>query len=256
MTIQVHIPYPLLVERLDEILRKEINPEIYLDAASLKTASGEELKEIRKTFTWAGLSVTMHGPYLDLNPGAPDEKVRLHTVEVYEAAFDAAARLGPKTIVLHAGYSSSLFKGGPEQCLSQSRKTWPRFVRLAEPLDMTIAIENIYEKGPQTQLAIIQEMDSPSFGACLDTGHLNVFSGASINEWFSALGPHLAEVHLHDNNGGNDEHLPIGEGTFDFKTFMALLNAHAGNPVLTIEPHGAEMLDKAMEAVRRLIPAA
>ncbi|MBI5886188.1 MAG: sugar phosphate isomerase/epimerase [Deltaproteobacteria bacterium] len=255
MNIQVHIPYPLLVERLDEILRREISPEIYMDAASLKIASGEELEEIGKAFTWAGLSVTVHGPYIDLNPGAPDEKTRLHTVEVYQAAFDAAARLAPKTIVLHAGYRASLFKGGPELWLSQSRKTWPRFVRLAEPLDMTIAVENIYEKNPQTQLALIKDIASPNFGACLDTGHLNVFSSVATEEWLRALGAHLAEVHLHDNNGKNDEHLPIGEGTFDFKTFMRLLGEHADSPVLTIEPHGEEMLDKAMKAVRRIIPA-
>lgn len=254
MKIQVHIPYPLLTRKLDEILRAGINPEIYLDAQSLKTARGDELEEIGKAFAWAGLTVTVHGPYLGLNPGAPDEEARLRTVDIYQTAFDAAARLGPKTIVLHAGYRTDWFNGDTAVWLGQSIKTWPRFVRLAETLNMTIAIENIYEEGPQTQLTLLREIVSPCFGACLDTGHLNVFSTTEMEEWLRLLGPRLAEVHLHDNNGKSDEHLSAGDGSFDFHTFIKLINTHAKAPVFTIEPHGEDMLYKAIDAIRRYLP--
>ena len=254
--IQVHIPYPLLIKRLDEILRAGINPEIYLDTKSLKTATGEELEEIGKAFAWAGRTVTLHGPYLGLNPAAPEAEIRLHTVDVYQMAFDAAARLCPKTIVLHAGYRTDWFKGDTDLWLAQSMKTWPRFVRLAQTLNIAIAIENIYEEAPQTQQRLLREIDSPCFGACLDTGHLNVFSKTPIEEWVRLLGPRLVETHLHDNDGKSDEHLPVGSGSFDFPAFLKLINTHAETPVFTIEPHGEDMIQKAVDAVRRLLPEA
>lgn len=256
MNIQVHIPYPLLTRKLDDILRAGINPEIYMDTQSLKSVKSDELEEIGKAFAWAGLTVTVHGPYINLNPGGLDEVTRLHTVDVYQMAFDAAACLTPKTIVLHAGYKNGIYKGDTELWLSQSMKTWPRFVRLAQTLNMPVAVENIYEKGPQTQLALIREINSPYFGACLDTGHLNVFSKTHTEEWLRLLGPYLIEVHLHDNDGASDDHLSAGEGTFDFASFLRLIDVHAKTPVFTIEPHGEDMLQKSIAAIRRYIPAA
>ena len=50
---------------------------------------------------------------------------------------------------------------------------------------------------------------------------LENFYGA---KWVDSLGDHLGEIHLHDNHGTADEHLPVGEGTFPFKELMRLLS--------------------------------
>jgi sugar phosphate isomerase/epimerase len=56
------------------------------------------------------------------------------------------------------------------------------------------------------------------------------------------------EVHLHDNHGEADEHLPIGEGGFDFDRFFKLLSQFGLNPVYTIEPHEEAHLRRSLEA--------
>ncbi|MHC1565516.1 MAG: TIM barrel protein, partial [Candidatus Syntropharchaeales archaeon] len=46
----------------------------------------------------------------------------------------------------------------------------------------------------------------------LDVGHAN--TAGVLDEFLTC---DINHIHLHDNNGGTDEHLAIGEGTIDFK---------------------------------------
>jgi len=251
--VQVHVPYPILLERFDEVIARRINPEIYLDGEHLETAGASDLDHIRNACSKHGLRITMHGPYAELNPGSADEKTRLFTVERYERLFEAVSHLLPETVVLHAGYHERKFRGDSALWLSQSLKTWPRFVERAAALGVVIAVENIFEKEPSTLRALIEAVASPHLMACLDSGHLNVFSKVAMQRWFDELGPRLAVVHLHDNNGVADDHLPVGEGGIDFDLFFSLLDACASDPVRTIEPHGEEVLKRALRAIGRYL---
>jgi sugar phosphate isomerase/epimerase len=51
-----------------------------------------------------------------------------------------------------------------------------------------------------------------------------------------------------------DEHLPAGEGDFDFNQFFALLSHLSLNPLYTIEPHEEAHLRRGLEAVKKYIP--
>lgn len=251
--VQVHVPYPLLIEKLDYIISEEINPEVYLDGEFLDNVTAPELAGINAAFAIRGLSITMHGPYMDINPGSLDEAKRLYTVKKYERVFFAAEHLKPRNIVLHAGYHERRYSGGVDEWMSQSMKTWPAFVKEAERLNTVIAVENIFEKEPSTLKRLMTEIDSPNFRICIDSGHLNVFSSVPMEEWFSSLGQYIAEVHLHDNSGNADDHLPLGEGAIDFKMFFRLLAKYAKDPVYTIEPHGEDIMRRAIAAIRNFI---
>lgn len=251
--VQVHLPFPLLIDRFDEILADGINPEVFLDGGGLDEALPSDLTRIRDEFGARGLTVTMHGPYGSINPGSANEEVRERTVERYERVFEVLSHLRPRTVVLHAGYNERKFNGDEELWLSQSMKTWPPFVREAERLGVVIAAENIFEKTPRTLKALVDGIGSPNFGACIDSGHLNVFSTVDMEEWFSSLGHKIAEVHIHDNGGNADDHLPAGEGEIDFPLFFSLLKKYADDPVYTIEPHGEEVMRRAIRAIRKFL---
>lgn len=251
--IHVHIPYPLLLKRFDYILDEGINPEVYIDGEYLDNAEPQVLKEIERRLTGRGRSLTVHGPYADINPGAVEEDKRLATVERYRQVFEVSRILRPKNIVLHAGYSDRAFKGDAELWLAQSMKTWPQFVKEAASINAVIAAENIFEKAPWTLKMLAKRIDSPNFRLCIDSGHLNVFSNVPMEEWFRELGPFIAEAHLHDNNGRNDDHMPLGKGSIDFPSFFRYLEVYASGPVYTIEPHGEEALKEGLEAIRRFL---
>lgn len=252
-TVQVHVPYGVLLERFDELLGKNINPEVLLDGDALDNATPYDLSRIRESFGAKGLSITIHGPYLEINPGAADEDMRLKTVERYRKVFKAASYLKPINIVLHAGYHPRKYHGDASLWLAQSMKTWPEFVAEAERLGVTIAVENIFERSPETLVTLVETIDSPNLRLCLDSGHLSAFARGDMDEWVSALGPYLAEVHLHDNTGNADEHLPIGEGSIDFGRLITLIEKYAPDPVYTIEPHGEGAIERGVEAITRFL---
>src|SRR3972149_3505355 len=251
--IQVHVPYPYLLKRMDYILESGINPEVYMDAFFISEAHKADLERVREAFAKKGLTVTLHGPYMDLNAGSMAERTRLFTVETYEKVFKVIEHLRPKTVVLHAGYHEKKYKGDYNLWLSQSLKTWHPLVEEAERLGTIIAVENIFEKEPSTLKLLMERIPSPDFGICIDAGHMRVFSTVEMEDWFSALGPRIAEVHLHDNHGKHDDHLPLGEGTIDFPRFLSLLAVYAEDPVYTIEPHGEDVMLRAVEAVRKYL---
>lgn len=243
----------MLLARLDEFASMGINPEVYIDGEELDNADEKDLLAIHETFNKAGLSITQHGPYVDLSPASFDEDTRLLTVKRYRHAFRAAEILRPKNIVLHPGYSEKKFKGDIGAWLSQGMKTWPEFVEKAERLNVTIAAENVFDKDPIALKALVEKIGSRFFKVCLDTGHISAFAKADMEDWIKTFGPDIAEVHLHDNSGSADEHLPLGEGSIDFNRFFTLLKVYAKDPVYTIEPHGEDELKRAVVAVRRFI---
>jgi sugar phosphate isomerase/epimerase len=247
--IQVHIPYGVLVERLDEVLAAGLNPEIFLDGDALDRARPGELKEVYRALNRNGRTITIHGPYMDLSPGGADEKVRLTTVERYRQTFEAVKELRPMALVLHSGYDQRRFDGDVGLWLGQSEKTWPEFIKKAERLNTVIAVENIFDEGPAPLKALMDSLNTPNFRICLDAGHLNLFSEAPMEEWFQEIGGFVAEVHVHDNRGEIDDHLPAGDGIIDFQKFFRLLKEFSPEPIYTIEPHGEEVLWRGVEAL-------
>jgi len=100
---------------------------------------------------------------------------------------------------------------------------------------------------------LMEELHSEHFGLCFDTGHFNLFTRLPLEEWLKSLKPYIFELHLHDNDKSRDQHLPIGEGTFNF---AALFGELQGNHcVYTIETHTPERVLKSMERLQEYITA-
>ncbi|MBI5236265.1 MAG: sugar phosphate isomerase/epimerase [Deltaproteobacteria bacterium] len=251
--VQVHIPYPLLLEKLDYVVKRRLNPEVYLDGAQLDKASRHDLKAIHDAMVFHNLTLTMHGPYEGLSPAGMNEAERLRAVDRIRLAFEAASILRPRTIVLHGGWSEKKHKGDVEAWLALAMKTFSVFIEKAERLGTIICVENIHDRTPDALMALMIAANSPHLRVCIDTGHLNVFSKTTVEAWIDGLGRYIGEAHLHDNDGSSDQHLPIGEGSFDFAVFLGLLKKQSVRPVYTIEPHGEDMLEKSITAIRRFL---
>ena len=69
----------------------------------------------------------------------------------------------------------------------------------------------------------------PSVGLLLDLGHLNISSNilkfdrdSFIDEYLELFGNRLLEVHISENNGFKDEHLPIKNSSWQLKVIKKL----------------------------------
>jgi sugar phosphate isomerase/epimerase len=243
--VHAHIPLPFLRKKIDLFLERSLNPEIYFNYKALESTPDTEIAGMAATLSAHGRRVTIHGPFYDLSPGAIDPAFRALTVERLSTALTRATPFLPDSIVFHPGYDPLRFAEHRDVWLRNSLRTWKELLPLAGRIPSTwILIENIFERDPHTLAMLLEKLPSPPFGFCFDTGHFLVFSEVPLDEWLEVLEPHLREVHLHDNDGRRDQHLPPGRGRFDFGALFRRI-ASLPHPVIgTIEAHSeADLLE-------------
>ena len=81
------------------------------------------------------------------------------------------------------------------------------------------------------------EAGEDRFGFCLDTGHL-LLLGKDVDRAIRQLGSRLKALHIHDNNGGADQHFAPYMGIQDWKRFTDGLAASDYAGVLSFETLG------------------
>jgi len=251
--IHTNVPYSMLLKRIDFAIENRIHPEIYFSAEDLDACQEKDVKQLAEILHRNGLEITLHGPFMDLSPGGVDQRIKEVTFDRFLKVIELALFFKPKTIVFHPGYEKWKFNGNVKWWLENSLQTWRPLVKEAEEAELVIAIENVYEEGPDPIQYLLEEIDSPCFRFCFDTGHYHIFGKVPLPLWFETLGRYLQEVHLHDNHKEMDEHLPVGEGDFDFDQFFELLSHLKMNPIFTIEPHEEDHLWRGLEAVKKYI---
>ncbi len=130
---------------------------------------------------------------------------------------------GAEYCVIHCGYHFSMFK---ELVMESLFKTLGAAVRLAEELDIPLVIENMNAIHPDSEIVylgvtvdelrrVFEAVPSPYLGLALDVAHANLLPGG-VPAWIEAFPEKIHHLHLSDNDGVLDRHLPIGDGNIDF----------------------------------------
>ena len=88
---------------------------------------------------------------------------------------------------------------------------------------LTLAIENLPTYGLRYLHELMSRLDQPNIGVCFDTGHWSLRPEGELESAFVALEDRIAWLHLTDNHGLCDEHLPPGEGLFPWIRFFKIL---------------------------------
>jgi sugar phosphate isomerase/epimerase len=253
--VQVNVPYQQLVDKyLELFVHYSINPEIGFDAATLERLDPETMEGVARLFTERGRTITFHGPFMDLAPGAVDEHIREVSAGRLQRTMDLVPLFRPSSAVFHAGYDDRKYHASRKEWLARSLATWEPLIGRAEELGVAIHLENVYEQTPEMILTLLEAISSDSVGFCFDVGHMNAFAEVPLLEWLDALGPYLREIHLHDNDGQGDTHAPIGSGNFPFDQLFRYLRDQGMNPLLTLEPHEEPSLWKSLENLEGLWP--
>lgn len=168
----------------------------------------------------------LHAPFAELSPCAIDPKVRQVTEERYRQTIDMAVALGIRHIVIHGGFIPMVYY--PEWFVEQSVTFWCEFMQNV-PQGVVIALENVMDPSPDMLVEVVRQVEHPQLGLCLDVGHAHtLISTTPPEEWITPMAPWLKHVHLHNNTGDRDLHLPLQEGTIDMAALLdALLETDA-----------------------------
>lgn len=248
--LHIHLPIRSLKKRLRWLLRNRFQPEIACLGNELDKVDHQFLRSVSERLSEAGLQVTIHGPFFDLNPGSHDPAIEAITRRRFNQTLDIAESLQAKLIVFHPGFDRWRYDRQPDLWNEQSLLFWPPLLERAKQINCRLLLENIFEETPDTLVTLLDQLDSPWLGHCFDVGHWNLFSPTSLEEWFSRLGRHTRHIHLHDNRGKADEHLPIGHGTIDFPELFERIAALDNLPTMTLEAHTLKELKKSRIAVQ------
>ena len=132
------------------------------------------------------------------------------------------------------------------------------------PCGIRVGIENWSISGRLDQLQEIKAgVGYAGLGMLLDVGHAHIMvakkilpSGMTTESFVDALPLPVYELHLHDNHGDSDEHLPLGAGQVQLEPVIRALKrkAFSGHATAEIIPNmkAIPLTDMAgMEGIRR-----
>ncbi len=183
---------------------------------------------------------SLHAPFPVFNEkeiddiSSPDEDIRKSSIDLLKKAILTCVPLEPRILVLHptgarTGEGSGLDKDAPakrtrlERC-KQSLRVLGKF---CDSHGIRIALENELPGDVGEKISdlveLVNETDCANVGLCLDTGHACI-SGQDPPAMVELCGQKLFHIHVHDNNGEEDQHLFPFSGKIDWKKFVAMLH--------------------------------
>lgn len=172
------------------------------------------------------LRFAFHAASRGVNIASVLEPIRKASVEVTSQCIALAGEVNG-TVVVHPGYFA--WEEEREKALRQFRKSLSELNRIASDRSVTYYLENMGNWN-YFFLRFPDEMEIlDNVGLALDVGHANL---NGCLEGFLSLP--FCHVHLHDNDGKDDSHLPVGSGTIDFQAVIQAIRREHAVPVIEV----------------------
>lgn len=194
----------------------------------------EHIANCRRMMDESGSSsFWFHAPFAELAACAIDPRARELAMTRYLQSQEIADGLGINRLVIHGGYIPYVYYS--ETYVDQSIAFWKEFLEKT-PEELVVALENVMEPSPEMLVKIASGVNSPRLGLCLDIGHANcIISKTPPEEWIEPMAEHLMHVHIHDNLGENDLHLPLGQGSIPIERILDRIIETCPKASFTIE---------------------
>jgi sugar phosphate isomerase/epimerase len=127
-----------------------------------------------------------------------------------------------------------------EIALAHANNSLAAIIDRAQTLGLCVCLENMFPKcrafvEPADFVEILQRF--PDLKLTLDTGHANIADpvGRRILEFIEKFGHRIGHLHVSDNLGKRDDHIPLGAGKIDFLKIVKALKQCGYNDTATLE---------------------
>jgi len=158
--------------------------------------------------------------------------------EVFEA-LDLAARIGAEKAVLHPAYLTGLIAFTPDIGRGYMLESLARALDKATELGLVLCLENMFPRvghmyRPDEFTDVLNQY--PRLMMTLDLGHASIRAPKDrIAAFVKVAGGRIGHVHVCDNSGKEDEHLPVGAGRIDLAGGLAAVKAAGYDSTITLE---------------------
>jgi sugar phosphate isomerase/epimerase len=186
---------------------------------------------IRQLLDQAGMGVVGHTAWF-LPFGSPVERVRRAAVEEVAASLPAFATVGARLVNVHIARGVSHF--GHDSMVRQNGTSFAELAEQAAPYGIQIMVEHVPDRvtGIDDIRTILNH--DQRLGFHLDIGHANI-GGDRLEGLLKAFAKRLCHVHLSDNRGREDDHMPLGAGRIDWPRAIRLLKQTGYDGTITLE---------------------
>lgn len=194
-------------------------------------------RAVRAVLERHALGVVAHTAWF-IPLGSPFASVREASLVEFLRDLRAAHQIGARVMNLHYGKPLKFF--AKEQLIGWHVEVLSQLCQEAAKVGITIVLEHVPHGGPdqlETIVAILEQV--PLLRFHLDSGHAKLERGYDRwQEYLDQLGGKLLHVHLSENDGTADQHLPLGavpRSTTDWPQHIRQLKATGYDGTITLE---------------------
>jgi sugar phosphate isomerase/epimerase len=155
-------------------------------------------------------------------------------------SLEVAAELGCLKAVLHPSYIMGLGIFVMDQAKEYALESLEAIMEKADQLDLLICLENLFPKAhslvePENFADIFVKF--PNLKMTLDTGHAHIedTEGKRAVKFIERFSDRIDHIHVSDNFGEADNHLPVGSGTVNFYEIVKALKGIGYDNTITLE---------------------
>jgi sugar phosphate isomerase/epimerase len=205
--------------------------EVVFSPPHLDYKNEDEVRTAAERIESLGMEAySFHAPFGgDIDISSPDLAKREYALDEILKAVEAAALLSVHYFVVHPGPEDANIPSREERVMRIENvvAVLNRVAIRCEELGIRCVLENklphLLFGNSSDLLWILASLESNQIGACLDTGH--AYLAGDLYQLIYKMAPYLRLLHVHDNKGHGDDHLPPGDGRIDWTALCKELAA-------------------------------
>ena len=230
--------------------------ELKLDRLELLLALSktDEVFEIKNLSNSYDFKYFVHAPNNDTNLASVNPLLRRVFKKTILKVVNFAAALDAELLVSHVGrlstdYPQKLVKKAMRNATDSLR----RMNQLSNDLGIIFTIENDHKSNDYVLAGYPEQInyfiENVGCKLTFDIGHANTIG--KIEDFTKLLDKYIVNVHLHDNDGREDEHLPVGKGSIDFMRVLKKMKDWRSEKPLIIECHDHAGIKESIDFMRK-----
>lgn len=197
-----------------------------------------DVDKVKKTLKDFGLDVIGHTAWY-LPFAIPIKTVTDVCLKEFEKYLEIFSRIDITSVNIHPNYFTSMLIT-EEEAIKRNIEFLKKVCKIAKSRGIEIMLEN-NPKHPADRVntldffkKVFNEVEGLKFH--LDVGHANINQEKNLTEdFFRMFSKKLVHIHLSDNWGSNDDHMPLGAGNINWLEIIKILKKYNYDKTITLE---------------------